>query len=173
MDFSLVITDEAEWAGLFNRIRLVNHDNLSSFELRTRTASRAILSLGNGARLSALSVSDEGAVLWLTWANFHMLLPMGMDVNALDDLQQNSAMSNISALLLAESGYAPVNPPGLIGQLNPQVAVLSVASADKTGLPSPETIQSLRGYNLLRTDNNGCIQVTTDGKQMWVEVEMK
>jgi beta-lactamase superfamily II metal-dependent hydrolase len=82
-------------------------------------------------------------------------------------------MRNISALLLAESGYAPVNPPELIEHLSPQVVLLSVAAADKTGLPSSETVQALEGYNLLRTDKNGWIQITTDGNQMWVEVEKK
>jgi beta-lactamase superfamily II metal-dependent hydrolase len=51
--------------------------------------------------------------------------------------------------------------------------VLSVANGDKTGLPSTETIDALEGYNLLRTDQNGWIEITTDGKQMWVEGEKK
>jgi beta-lactamase superfamily II metal-dependent hydrolase len=46
-----------------------------------------------------------------------------------------------------------------------------VALADKTGLPSPETLDALRGYTLLRTDEVGWIQITTDGQKMWVEVE--
>jgi len=73
--------------------------------------------------------------------------------------------------MLPESGYAPLNPPELISFLHPQLAVLSVAPADKSGLPSPETLEALQGYNLLRTDMNGWIQITTDGKQMWVEAE--
>ncbi len=131
------------------------------------------LDLGQGARLTPLYVNSKGAVLWLEWGNFRMLLPMGIDVTALDNLQHNSAMRDVTALLLAESGYAPVNPPELIRQLNPQVVVLSVAAADRTGLPSPETIQELKGYNLVRTDQNGWIKISTDGKQMWVEVERK
>jgi competence protein ComEC len=131
------------------------------------------LELGDGAKLSVLAVNDKGAVLWLEWENFRMLLPMGVSADALNYLQDNSTMRKASALLLAESGYAPVNPPGLIGQLNPQVAILSVAPADRTGLPSPETLEVLEGYNLLRTDQNGRIEINTDGKQMWVEVERK
>ena len=131
------------------------------------------LDLGEGARLSALSVNNKGAVLFLEWGNFRMLLPMGIDVKTLDDFSHSSAMHNITALLISESGYAPTNPPELLKQLNPQVAVLSVASADQDGLPSPETIEALKGYNLLRTDQNGWIEVTTDGSQMWVEVERR
>ncbi len=131
------------------------------------------LDLGEGARLTPVAVSDKGAVLLLEWENFRMLLPMGVDFGSLENLQRASTMRNISALLLAESGYAPANPPELIRQLRPQVVVLSVAAADRSGLPSPETVQELEGYNLLRTDENGWIQITTDGEQMWVEVERK
>jgi len=53
------------------------------------------------------------------------------------------------------------------------VALLSVAAGDKSGLPSPETMEAVEGYTLLRTDQNGWIEITTDGTQMWVEVEHK
>jgi hypothetical protein len=34
-------------------------------------------------------------------------------------------------------------------------------------------LEALEGYNLLRTDRNGWIELTSDGQQMWVEVERK
>jgi beta-lactamase superfamily II metal-dependent hydrolase len=46
--------------------------------------------------------------------------------------------------------------------------VISVAPVDRSGLPSLETIETLEGYTLLRTDRNGWIELTTDGEQMWV-----
>ena len=73
-------------------------------------------------------------------------------------------------MLLADSGYAPINPPEWIANLHPQLVLLSVSAADKEGLPSPETLELLRGYTVLRTDRNGWIELTTDGEQMWVEV---
>jgi beta-lactamase superfamily II metal-dependent hydrolase len=123
--------------------------------------------------LSVLSIDARGAVLLLEWKNFRFLLPMGMDFGALESLKGNSPMRNVSALLLAESGYAPLNPPDLISFLHPQLALLSVAPADRNGLPSPETLEALQGYTLLRTDQNGWIELSTDGNQMWVEVERK
>jgi competence protein ComEC len=129
------------------------------------------LDLGSGAYLKVLSIDARGAVLLLEWNKFRMLLPMGADFSALENLQNASTMRNISAVLLAESGYAPLNTPDFIAFIHPQLALLSVAPADKTGLPSPETLDALAGYNLLRTDQNGWIKLTTDGNQMWVEVE--
>ncbi|OGO60180.1 MAG: hypothetical protein A2032_06055 [Chloroflexi bacterium RBG_19FT_COMBO_49_13] len=137
----------------------------------TRMQPGHSLDLGPGATLQVLSIDARGAVMLLEWENFRLLLPMGMDFDALETLQSTSTMRNVSALLLAESGYAPLNPPELISFLHPQLALLSVAPADRSGLPSPETLKALEGYNLLRTDENGWIELTTDGKQMWVEVE--
>jgi competence protein ComEC len=129
------------------------------------------LNMGSGASLRVLATDPKGADLLLEWENFRMLLPMGLDFGALDSLQQNSAMRSISAVMLPESGYAPLNPPELIDFLHPQLALLSVAAGDKTGLPSPETLEALTGYNLLRTDHNGWIEITTDGSQMWAEAQ--
>jgi len=51
------------------------------------------------------------------------------------------------------------------------VVLISVSAADKEGLPSLETFDLLQGYTFLRTDRNGWIGLSTDGEQMWVEVE--
>jgi len=39
--------------------------------------------------------------------------------------------------------------------------------------PSPETLEVVQGYELLGTDRNGWIEITTDGEQMRVEVEKR
>jgi competence protein ComEC len=129
------------------------------------------LNLGSGDSLDVLSTNPRGAVLLLKWDNFRLLLPMAMDFEALEIIHRESALRDISVLFLAESGYAPLNPPDFIFFLNPQLSLLSVSPADRTGLPSPETLNALQGYNLLRTDQNGWVEITTDGNQMWVEVE--
>jgi len=51
------------------------------------------------------------------------------------------------------------------------VLLLSVATGDREGRPSPETLKALGGYTLLRADRYGWIELTTDGEQTWVEVE--
>jgi beta-lactamase superfamily II metal-dependent hydrolase len=51
--------------------------------------------------------------------------------------------------------------------------LLSVAAGNPRNLPDAETLESVDGYTLLRTDQNGWIELSTDGEQMWVEVERK
>jgi len=74
-------------------------------------------------------------------------------------------------LSLADSGYAASNPPEWIASLNPEVVLLSVSAADENGMPDSEVLETLKDYELLRTDQNGWVEITTDGERMWVNVE--
>lgn len=129
------------------------------------------LDLGQGAVLHALSVGARGAVLLLTWEDFRLLLPFGADFESLEDLHMGADIGPVGALLLADSGYGPSNPPEWIENLRPQLVLLSVRAGNLDGLPSPDVLDSLEGNNLLRTDRNGWIHITTDGETMWVEAE--
>jgi competence protein ComEC len=131
------------------------------------------LDLGKGADLRVLSETSRGAVLLLEWESFRALLPVGMNFEALEKMAYGQAIGPVSVLLLADSGYAPINPPAWIEALAPQIIVLDVAAGDKDGMPSDETLESAAAYNLLRTDQNGWINVTSDGSKMWVETELQ
>jgi competence protein ComEC len=130
-----------------------------------------VLELGEGATLQVLASGARGAVLLLEWGDFRALLPVGIDFETLERLLADSTLTPVTALLLAESGYAPANPPEWVVRLRPEVILLSVAAGDREGRPSAETMQAVEGYMMLRTDRNGWIEITTAGEQMWVEVE--
>jgi competence protein ComEC len=131
------------------------------------------LDLGEGALLRVLTVGRRGATLLLEWDRFRMLLPLGINLEDMADLEYGKTIGNVSALLLADSGYAPSNPPEWIAALKPQLVLVSVSPGDEQDLPSPETLARLQNYTVLRTDRNGWIELTTDGEQMWVEVKRR
>jgi competence protein ComEC len=137
----------------------------------TRAETGAELDLGQGAVLRVLNANARGAVLLIEWNTFRALLPVGMNFEALEELEYGKAIGKTSLLLLSDSGYAPISPPEWIAGLNPQAIILNVAAGDKDGLPDQELLDSIEDYSLLRTDRNGWIEVTTDGEQMWVRVE--
>lgn len=168
--------DDVLWAG-------PTHGTHSARELRKVLAESKtpvipaleghILELGEGARLQVLSAGSRGAVLLLEWGDFRALLPVGLDFESMEELQNDPDMVPVAILLLAESGYVPLNPPEWIDRWNPQLVVLSVAAGDRDGLPAPETLEAVADYSLLRTDLNGWVHLSTDGEQMWVEVERR
>ena len=137
----------------------------------TKAESGSELNLGKGAFLKVLSVNSRGAILLLEWNEFRALLPVGMNFTALEELDYGKEIKPVSLLLIADSGYSPINPPAWIGNLNPQLIILSVAAGDKDGLPHEEIIVSTEDFALLRTDQNGWIEVITDGIELWVYVE--
>jgi competence protein ComEC len=131
------------------------------------------LELGDGATLRVLTAGPRGAILLIEWENFRALLPIGMSFEALDELRNGVAVGPVNLLLLADSGYAASNPGEWIANLNPELVLLSVDAADENGMPDREVLESVKDFELLRTDQNGWIEITTDGTQMWVNVERK
>lgn len=130
-----------------------------------------VLDLGEGATLTVLTTGPRGSVLLLEWNNFRALLPIGMSFEALDVLRDGAAIGPVSVLSLADSGYSPSNPPEWIVNLNPELVLLSVSAADENGMPDRDVMESVKDYDVLRTDQNGWVEVMTDGEQMWVNVE--
>ena len=160
------------WAGPTQGTRYARdlYDTLLSAGIPITLAEAGhVLDLGQGARLEVLTSGKRGAILLLAWGDFRALLPVGMGFEELEALRYGRAVGRVNALLLADSGYAPANPPEWIANLNPQVVLLSVSARDGEGRPSAETLEAVQGYNLLRTDRNGWIELSTDGERMWVE----
>jgi competence protein ComEC len=130
-----------------------------------------VLDLGQGARLQVRAASRSGAVLLLEWHNFRALLPVGLDKDLCQSLLEDPGPMPVSALLLANSGAADLTSPEWLQAWEPQVVLLSVGAGDRHARPAPKVLQAVQGYNLLRTDQNGWVHLSTDGEQMWVEVE--
>jgi len=118
-----------------------------------------------------LAVSPRGTVLLVEWQGFRALLPVGMNLDTIAGLENGKKVGTVTMLLLADSGYAPVNPPEWLAALRPQFAILSVAAGDPDGLPDQSVLDELTGITLLRTDQNGWIEVSTDGAAFHVDVE--
>jgi beta-lactamase superfamily II metal-dependent hydrolase len=59
--------------------------------------------------------------------------------------------------------------------MNPQLVLLSGTAGDNEGRHSVsvEVLQAIERYNLLRTDQNGRIQLSRNGEKMWVQAEKK
>ncbi len=129
------------------------------------------LDLGDSAFIEVKTASPRGCVLLIEYGSFRALLPIGVDEGTYDVLEFGNSIGKVDVLLLAESGYAPSNPPDILENLNPQLVVLSVAAGDENGLPHQEVLDALEGYSLLRTDRNGWVDVSTDGVEMRVTAE--
>jgi hypothetical protein len=115
-------------------------------------------------RQQVLATSRSGAVLQLEWRNFRTLLPIGLDNNLCQALLEEPGSMPVNAFLLAGSGAAELTPPEWLQVWEPQVVLLSVGTGDRRALPAPQVLQAMQGYTLLRSDQNGWVQLSTDGE---------
>jgi competence protein ComEC len=164
------------WAGLVSPVREADYlrETLTDLDVEPVEAlPNQIFDLGKGITLQVLTVSERGAILLLEWDRFRALLPLGADAESQELIRMGANVGHVTVLLLAEQGYAALNPPEWISNLRPQLVLLSVSADDSNGRPDREVLDVLGGYSLLRTDQHGWIQIVTDGQKMWVEVERK
>jgi len=166
--------DEVLWSGnrqaSFSAGVLNEYLNIKGITV-TDAEKGQILDLGDSATLTVLTTGPRGAVLLLEYQNFRALLPVGMSFEALDELGYGRDIGPVSVLSLADAGYAASNPEEWVLNLNPELIVLSVDAADQNGMPDREVLKTVKDYELLRTDQNGWIEISTNGAQMWVNVE--
>ena len=139
----------------------------------TQAKGGELLDLGQGATLHLLSVTSRGAVVQVEWGNFKVMMPIGVTYETFEQLENGTGLGPVTALLLAESGYLPSNPPEWLENVNPQMYIISVAAGDFNGLPSPDLLETLENDAVLRTDTSGWIDLTTNGQDVWVSVERK
>ena len=154
-------------SGVLNEDLVVSDINVLNAE------PEQVLDLGDGSTLRVLTAGPRGAIVLVEWGNFRALLPIGMSFEALEELRNGADVGPVSVLSLADSGYGPSNPPEWIANVNPEVVVLSVSAADENGMPDSDVLESIKDYQLLRTDQNGWVEITSDGERMWVNVERK
>lgn len=122
--------------------------------------------LGQGARVEIISLGRRGAVLILKWNKFEALLPLGLDFDQMEGLNFGNELGPVDLLMLADSGYLPVNPPEWIANLSP--SFVWMPSNDEPF--NQEMLDALGSIPTFQIAQNGWLQITTDGEQVWLEV---
>lgn len=81
-------------------------------------------------------------------------------------------MLRADVLKLGHHGSKTSSSVPFVRAISPRVAVASVGQGNRYGHPSPETLETLldRGVPVLRTDLEGTVVISTDGKDLQVHV---
>jgi competence protein ComEC len=76
-----------------------------------------------------------------------------------------------TVLKVAHHGSDSSSCTEFLSVVKPQVAVISVGADNTFGHPSPDVVDRLSSTHLYRTDQQGTIELITDGKRLWVKTE--
>lgn len=88
-------------------------------------------------------------------------------------LAADPAALGATILKVTHHGSKYASTEEFLRAVHPVVAVISVGADNKFGHPAQETLDRLAAQRILvfRTDQQGTVQLTSDGAQLWVEPE--
>jgi len=95
-------------------------------------------------------------------------LPQGSRVA--DALEASGRPLRSLVLKAPHHGAATSLTPHFLREVSPQLVIISVGE-NTFGHPAPETLAKLSSLTTLRTDEEGTIEVVTDGERYWVVTE--
>ncbi len=161
-----VSPDALAWAASSAQLDAVLAQANSSGIAKTQLHAGDVFDLGLDGRLEVIATGSRGAVLLIEWQQFSALLPMGLDLDLMRDLDMGLLLLPVDLLLLADGGNPSLSPREWLANLSPQIVL--VAAEDEL---SEETQFILQGYRVLSSSQVGWSRITTDGENIWVEVE--
>lgn len=118
--------------------------------------------------------NNNSLVLRLEWGGISILLTGDIEAEAELQILENGYPVQSNVLKVAHHGSASSTTAEFLEAVAPSVAVISVGAGNPSGLPSQDVLDRLtvRGnVSVLRTDEVGTVEITSDGKRLWVRTE--
>ena len=158
-------------------------DRIADQQIAYHEATAGVaIDLGGGAMLRVLApdtdmlstgdANNESLVLKLTWRDVSFLLTGDIEIEAENALLRSGLDLHATVLKVAHHGSATSSSAAFVQAVGPALAVVSVGANNPYGHPVPSVIGRLDEEALvLRTDQHGTIELTTDGRRVWVEAQ--
>jgi competence protein ComEC len=138
--------------------------------------------LGDGVALWVLSPpadsykgedagNENSLVTKLVYGNFSVLLTGDAGTAVEGALLAQGAPLASTVLKVAHHGSDSSTSDAFVQAANPQLAIIQVGADNTYGHPTAQTLERLAGRTVLRNDQNGRIQLVSDGTSMWVAAE--
>jgi len=118
------------------------------------------------------NLNNTSIVALLKYDQFNVLLTGDIETEVQEKIikENKDKISNINILKVAHHG-SEKNLQSFIKIANPDIGVISVGKNNQFHHPSDATIKNLDKYNVkvLRTDENGTIEIISNGKYFWTK----
>ncbi len=141
------------------------------------------IELGGGIRLDVLyageaslegttsAIDSNSVVSRLVCGNISILLTADIFEETEQYLLDTRFDLGSTVLKVAHHGSDSSSCPEFLSVVKPQVAVISVGADNTFGHPSPDVVSRLSSTHLYRTDQQGTVELITDGKRLWMKTE--
>lgn len=139
------------------------------------------LALGQGITATILSpgsaligldeANNRSIVLHLQFGQISFLLPGDIEADVERRLIQAGTPLKATVLKSPHHGSKTSSGTAFLKAVDPRIVVISVGEDNRFGHPAPEVVEryATHGLTVLRTDEQGTIELSTDGERLWVE----
>jgi len=124
----------------------------------------------NGA-FKATSENAQSVALRVSFGQCRMLLTADVDAEVEHLWLAEGIPLQAAVLKVSHHGGRGATSAELLGAVNPQIALISVGLGNRFGHPDEAVLKRLEaiGAQVWRTDQEGTIEVATDGRRIWVK----
>jgi len=126
----------------------------------------------HGGNVEAVAKNNDSLVVRLRYGERTILLPGDAEkpVEYTMLSENERAFLRADVLKVGHHGSKNSTMPEFLDAVNPRVSVISAGEENPYGHPSPELLQRLagKGTRILRTDQDGAVQILTDGHSLQV-----
>jgi len=118
-------------------------------------------------------VNNNSIVLRLVYGRISFLLPGDVEEAAEAVLLSHPDDLGSTVLKVPHHGSDTSLNLRFLEAVHPQLAIIQVGADNKFGQPAPATLARLAEYGIkvLRTDQNGPVEVISDGERYWLKTE--
>jgi len=116
------------------------------------------------------NTNNNSVVTRLTYGQVSVLLPGDIEAEVEQQLVAEGAPLGSTVLKAAHHGSCSSTTQKFLEAVDPEVVVISVGAENRFGHPCAEVVERLDGFPVYRTDEDGVVEVITDGVRVWVEM---
>ena len=117
------------------------------------------------------NTNNNSIVTRLAYGHVSVLLPGDIEAEVEQRLVAEEAPLGSTVLKAAHHGSCSSTTQEFLDAVGPEVVVISVGADTHFGHPCAEVVERLDGFPVYRTDEQGVVEVITDGTRVWVETE--
>jgi competence protein ComEC len=118
--------------------------------------------------------NDNSVVTRLTYRQVSFLLTGDIEAEVERELVVGATRGSplrSTVLKVAHHGSCSSTTQAFLDAVDPEVAIISVGADNRFGHPCDEVLDRLDDTPMYRTDENGAVEIISDGTQMWVKVD--
>lgn len=114
------------------------------------------------------NLNNTSVVAKMVYGDFSVLLPGDAERGVLDEVTSKNDLDS-TVLKVAHHGSDNGLTLKFLEAVSPELAVISVGQNNQYGHPGKSTLELLQNIEVLRTDQNGDIQLTSNGENFWIK----